>query len=134
MVLCIRKQTSGQPWEPETLTVGLQTPVGIELGHTIGPTSAEQLINQYFGAWRSRRDHDGTINDGVRDRVIKTMDTMWKDLRYILKIRADIMKKDLPDIFLHEEESSPQEPPEIRAEPVSPDSETPIIRRRRRSC
>ncbi|KAG6988600.1 hypothetical protein G7Y79_00070g096990 [Physcia stellaris] len=91
------------------------------------------FINWNFGPWRSRRDHDGTIKDGVRDSVIKTMDTMWKDLKYILKNRADIARRFLPDIFYYEEESSVQEPPETRAQTISNDSETPIIRRRRQS-
>lgn len=133
-VLCIRKRGWGQSWEPETLTVGLQTPVGIELGHTIGPTSAEQSINQNFGAWRFSLYHDGTIDHGVRHRVIKTMVTMWKDLEYILGSRAKIERLFLLDFFLHEEGSSAQEPPEVRAEPISADSETPSIRRRRQSC
>ena len=132
-VLCIRKANWRRTSEPEAFIVGLQTLVGIELGHTAGPTSAEQLINQNFGAWRSRRDHDGTIKDGVRDSVIKTVDTMWKDLKYILKNRADIARRFLPDIFYYEEESSVQEPPETRAQTISNDSETPIIRRRRQS-
>ena len=135
-VLCIRQRKWDQPWEPEALTVGLQTPIGIGFDYTVGPTSAEQFIDHNFGVWRSSRDHDGTIKDGVRDRAIKTMNTMWKDLKHIVKTEAEygMFRVDLPDIFLHEEESSAPEPPEIRAELISADSETPNIRRRRQSC
>ena len=127
-VICIRKTDQGLPSEPESFTVGLQTPMGVEFGYTIGPTSAEQFIDLNFGAWRSN-----LYDDPVRDCAIKTMDTIWKELKYILKIKAESESILLPHIF-YEEESSAQESPEIRAESFSADSETPIIRRRRQSC
>ena len=134
-VVCIRKSKRKQPWEPETFTVGFSTPIGIEFHYTGRPTSAEQFIDEnFFGAWRSSRAPDGTIIDGVRDDVIKTMDTMWKDLKHTLKRIANHEQIVLPDIFLQEAESTAQEPPEIRAEPISADSETSNIRRRRQSC
>ena len=135
-VICIRKMIYGQPLGPEGFTVGLQTPIGIELDYTVEPISAEQFIDDNFQAWRSSRAPDGSINDGVRDDVIKTMDTMWNYLKSIFKGRHKYagLPTDVPDIFLHEEESNAPAPPEIRAEPISADSETPNIRRRRQSC